>query len=72
MQKLLYFFTLIFFFFCALLSASQAGYAAGPRMVIEDKSFDFKEVTEGSVVSHSFRVRNTGDEPLQIRKVRPG
>jgi hypothetical protein len=72
MRKLLHLFTLIFFFFCALLLASQAGYAAGPRMVIDEKLFDFKEVNQGSVVTHSFQVRNTGDEPLQIKKVRPG
>ena len=71
MQKSLHIF-IVFLFFCALLAASQAGHAAGPRMVIEQKSFDFKEVNEGSVVAHSFKVRNTGDEPLQIRKVRPG
>ena len=72
MQKLLHLFTLILFFSCALLLLSQAGYAAGPRMAIDEKLFDFKEVNQGSVVAHSFEVRNTGDEPLQIKKVRPG
>ena len=72
MQKPIHIFILMFFFFCALLVAPQAGHAAGPQMVIDEKYFDFKEVNEGSVVAHSFKVRNTGDEPLQIRKVRPG
>jgi hypothetical protein len=60
--------------FClaAPVAAPLLGLAAGPQMVIDEKHFDFKEVNEGSVVAHSFRVRNTGDEPLQIRKVRPG
>ena len=72
MKKPLHLFTLTFSFFCALLAASQPAHAAGPRMVIEEKHFNFEEVNEGSVVTHSFRVLNTGDEPLQIRKVRPG
>jgi hypothetical protein len=72
MQKLLHLFALIFLFFSALLAAPQVGYAAGPRLVIDEKRFDFEEVKEGSVVTHSFNVRNTGDEPLQIKKVRPG
>ena len=72
MQKPLHVFTFIFLFLCPLFAASQAGHAAGPRMVIEEKHFNFQEVREGSVVSHSFRVGNTGDEPLQIRRVRPG
>lgn len=70
MQKPMHIF--IFLFFLAFLAASQSGYAAGPRMVIDEKRFNFQEVNEGSVITHSFKVRNTGDEPLQIRKVRPG
>ena len=44
----------------------------GPRMVLEEKTFDAKEIKEGEFVEHSFPVRNTGDRPLEITKVQPG
>jgi len=45
--------------------------AADPRMVLREKSFDFKEVNEGKVLEHTFKVFNEGPGPLQIIKVRP-
>ncbi|MBW2117450.1 MAG: DUF1573 domain-containing protein [Deltaproteobacteria bacterium] len=44
----------------------------GPKMFLEELKFDFGEVKEGVVVSHTFRVLNQGDQPLEIRKVKPG
>jgi|GEM_PF-2085353 len=36
-----------------------------PVMVIEERSFDFKEVMEGQVIEHAFKVPNEGGpEPL--------
>ena len=46
--------------------------AIGPRMVLKDKEFDAKEVKEGTVIEHTFKVLNTGDSPLEIIKVNPG
>jgi hypothetical protein len=70
-KKLL--FLMIFFFLAALLPpAAFAHTASGPRMVIEQKEFDFKEVQEGKIVEHAFKVLNQGDQLLQIRAVRPG
>ena len=43
-----------------------------PRLVIEEKIFDFKEVEEGNVLEHAFKVLNKGDAPLEIKKVQPG
>jgi hypothetical protein len=64
---------IIFFFLAVILpSATFAQAASGPRMVIEEKEFDFNEVREGKIVEHAFKVLNKGDQPLQIRNVRPG
>jgi hypothetical protein len=46
--------------------------SVGPRIVIEEKSFDAKEVKEGEVIEHTFIVNNKGEEVLEIRKVSPG
>ena len=43
-----------------------------PIMVMEEKSFDFKEVKEGEVLEHVFKVLNKGDRDLKIIKVQPG
>lgn len=45
---------------------------SAPRMVIEEPTFDFQEVDEGSVLEHAFIIKNTGDQPLEIKKVAPG
>ena len=44
----------------------------GPKIVLKERKFDFKEVMEGEVVGHSFKVLNHGDETLKIIRVRPG
>ena len=46
--------------------------ATGPRMVLKEKTVDYKEVDEGKIIEHVFQVLNQGDEPLEIRNVKPG
>jgi hypothetical protein len=53
-------------------SFSWAEEAKGPKMILEKKSFDFKEVDEGEKLKHTFKVRNVGDQPLEIKNVKPG
>lgn len=57
----------------SLYSYSAAAQEArrGPRMVLKERA-DFKEVMEGEVVEHIFKVLNQGDETLKIIRVRPG
>jgi len=43
----------------------------GPKMVLKENSFDFKQVKQGEVIEHAFQVLNKGDQPLEI-KVKPG
>ena len=49
--------------------ADQAGAA---KMVLKERNFDFGEVKEGEVITHTFEVLNQGDEMLTIEKVNPG
>jgi len=44
----------------------------GPRIVLEERHFDAKQVKEGQIVAHTFKVLNTGDQTLEIKKVNPG
>ncbi|MBN1105048.1 MAG: DUF1573 domain-containing protein [Deltaproteobacteria bacterium] len=53
------------------LSGSRAQKPPGPQIYFQEKNFDFQEVEEGSVLDHTFRVSNRGDQPLVIEKVSP-
>jgi hypothetical protein len=44
----------------------------GPRLLIVEKSANLGDVQEGAVLEHTFKVKNTGDQPLQIERVKPG
>ena len=45
---------------------------AGPRLVMQERFFNFQEVQEGEVIEHTFAVSNTGSETLVIEEVKPG
>jgi hypothetical protein len=42
------------------------------HLSLKEKTVDYKEVDEGEVIEHVFKVLNEGDQPLQIEKVKPG
>ncbi len=42
----------------------------GPGMMVEEREFDFKEVKEGTVLEHTFKIFNKGSEPLKIFSVK--
>lgn len=44
----------------------------GPRIFFEKRFFDAKEVKEGDLIEHTFKVQNLGDSPLEIKRVKPG
>lgn len=46
--------------------------AMGPKMILPEKVFDFKQVEKGDVIEHAFKVLNAGDQPLVIKKINPG
>ena len=64
--------TVIFSLFFALSSSVFAGSVPAPKMVLKERSYDFREVAEGSVVEHAFEVTNQGSGVLEIKKVNPG
>ena len=43
-----------------------------PKMVLKEQVFEFKEVMEGDIVQHIFKVFNEGDQTLEIKNVKPG
>ena len=45
---------------------------AGPRLVMQERFFNFQEVREGEVVEHTFALSNGGSETLVIEEVKPG
>jgi hypothetical protein len=66
---------LTFFCFLSLFilsSPAPAQNVTGSQMLITEASHDFKEVDEGSVLEHSFKVMNRGSQVLEITRVNPG
>ena len=71
MKRSLYFFPFAIGFLIGLAPV-WAQPVARPRIVFEERVFDAKEVKEGEIIEHTFRLRKTGAIPLEIRDVRPG
>ena len=46
--------------------------AEKPKIVFDQKDFDFGEVEAGQKIEHVFTFRNKGEGPLTIEKVRSG
>lgn len=44
--------------------------AGGRGLEFEELFFDFGKVTEGDVVKHGFRFKNTGDVPVNVKSVK--
>jgi len=42
-----------------------------PILSIDEQTFDAREVDEGAVIEHAFKILNKGDQPLEITKVKP-
>ena len=69
---------LVYFLSAALLllimngSFCLAAETGTPGMVLVEKIYDAKEIKENQVIEHTFKVRNNGDGPLEITKIKPG
>lgn len=59
-------------FSITLFFAITAGYpaVAAPQIQCDAPAFDFGELNNSETVNHSFIIKNTGDEPLQITNVK--
>jgi len=69
--------TVILTFFCLLMflffsPAAPGENVAAPQIIIPEAFHDFKVVDEGSVLEHTFKVKNRGGQILDIKRVRPG
>lgn len=64
--------SIFLFVFFSMFLATHCHSAAGPRLVIEEKTHDAGVILQGGIIEHSFTVFNKGDEILSINKVRPG
>lgn len=69
-------FVVFFFSFLILALASFAQEdkvfdepANGPKIVFQESSFDFGDITQGDVVEHVFTFENTGNQPLILSNV---
>lgn len=63
---------LLFFYLVFCVNCSLAQDDQSPRLVVKDQVFDFKEVGQGEILVHIFKVVNTGGQLLEIKKVKPG
>ncbi|RJR40634.1 MAG: DUF1573 domain-containing protein [Desulfobacteraceae bacterium] len=61
--------------FCVALLASTFATAQEirkPKVFLREHTYDFKEVMEGEVISHTFSIFNKGDDELKILRVKAG
>ncbi|MBW2646606.1 MAG: DUF1573 domain-containing protein [Deltaproteobacteria bacterium] len=47
------------------------GRSSFPKIIIDEKVFNFKTVYEGEPIVHTFTVKNGGSDTLVIEKVKP-
>ena len=72
MKKFFYIFTVILLLLFIFFDSGFAQETVGPKMVIEQTDYDAKEVKQGDIINHAFKVMNKGDQPLEIKSVKPG
>jgi hypothetical protein len=47
------------------------GPSSFPKIIIDEKVFNFKTIYEGESIVHTFTVKNGGNDTLVIEKVKP-
>lgn len=72
MKKITYLFPILVFLLLFSLSQAQKKTPVGAKIFLPEKGWDFGYIPQNAVVSHFFLIKNTGDDTLQIIKVRPG
>lgn len=50
-------------------TAPQEQAQNGPALAFEETEFNFGDITQGDVVEHTFKFKNTGTQPLVIERV---
>jgi hypothetical protein len=66
---------ILIFFFCL----TQTGFAEDakktapqPELKIIESTYAFETIAEGEEIIHDFTIKNTGNAPLDVLKVKPG
>jgi len=67
--RLFILFLLVLVFYCPIQAKESV---KGPRIEFSNKTCKFNEVFEGTPIEHTFVFFNRGDQPLEIKKVKPG
>jgi len=68
--RYIFFVVILMVFHSSTILAQQQ--EAGPRIVVEENWFDARQVKEGDIIGHTFKVFNKGDSVLNIKDVKPG
>jgi hypothetical protein len=58
--------------YSAPIASSGQTSESAPSLQVSEPSYDFGEVEESTVLSHAFRIKNSGTEVLEIKNVLPG
>jgi len=72
MKRALYQVCLIIIFVLFGYSLNVMAEPAGPKIYIEEPTFDAKDIKSAEYLEHSFKVVNKGDAILEITDVKPG
>ncbi|HRI79947.1 MAG TPA: DUF1573 domain-containing protein [Cyclobacteriaceae bacterium] len=60
---------LFFLLVCVMTVGSSKAQSGGPILTWEKSTHDFGDVVQGEKVEHTFKFKNTGNEPLIITNV---
>ncbi len=59
--------------FAVIISPTPVTAAASvPKAVVPEFSYNFRPVPEGAKIAHEFVIKNKGDAPLHIQRVKTG
>ena len=64
--------SILLFCLIGICFAETSQEVKGPKLIIVENSVNLGEVKEGTILEHTFKVQNPGDQPLQIERVKPG
>ena len=64
--------TILFFLLgTSRTSPAQEEKDKGPKISIDTPAFNLGEIDEGTPITHTYIIKNTGNEDLKIEKVHP-
>lgn len=63
--------TFLLFFLLLGTSPAQEEKPKGPKIFVDNTSFDLAEIDEGTPITHTYIIKNDGNEDLKIEKVQP-